>query len=78
MMGHHLVMILSPSLGIEDQHLVKIEGGLGKVIKLDGASQGDVRVIQPQVYGIQHSGRKVVMHILGRKRVRAGCLPDSR
>ena len=63
-------MILPPSLSIEDQHLVEVEGGLGKIIKLDGTSHGNVRVIQPQFCRMQHSGGEVVMDILGQKRVR--------
>ena len=58
-------MILPPSLSIEDQHLVEVEGGLGKIIELDGTSHGNVRVIQPQFCRMQHSGGEVVMHILG-------------
>ena len=49
MMGHHLNMILPPSLGIEYERLVDVEGDLEKTIKLDGTSNRDVRVIQPQL-----------------------------
>lgn len=70
MMGHHLNMILPPSLGIEYERLVDIEGDLEKTIKLDGTSQRDMRVIQPQVRKMQQSRGKVAMHVLGRKRVR--------
>ena len=77
MMDHHLDVILSPSLSIEDQHLVEVKGDLGKIIKFDGTRQGDVRVVQPQVCRIHHSGGKVVMDILGQLCVRPGCLLAS-
>ena len=65
MMGHHLNMILPPSLGIEYEHLVDIEGDLEKTIKLDGTSNRDVRVIQPQICKMQYSRGEVAMHVLG-------------
>lgn len=73
MVGHHLDMILPASLSIENQYLVEVKGSLGKIIKFDSASQGDVRIIQPQLRRVQHSSGKVVVHILGWN-VRHTCL----
>lgn len=64
MMRHHLDMILPSGLGIEDQYLMKVEGSLDEVIKLEGTSKGEMGVIRPQICWVQDTGRKVMMHIL--------------
>ena len=58
---------------------MEVECDLGKIIDLDGTRDGDVRVVQPQIYGIQHSSGQVAMYILGQTRVRPGpeCLLAS-
>lgn len=71
-------MILPPSLSIQNQYLMDVEGGLGEIIKLDSTSQGDVRVFQPHICRTQHSSGKVAVHILGQKSVRPGRLLASR
>jgi hypothetical protein len=40
-------MVFPASLGIENEDLMEVEGGLGKIVKLQRSSKGNVWVIQP-------------------------------
>jgi hypothetical protein len=56
MVGHHLPVVLPTCLRIEDQDLVEIECGLGKVVELQRTSQRDMGIIRPHVYRVQDVG----------------------
>lgn len=49
MVSHHLHMIFPASLGIENEDLMEVEGGLGEIVKLQRSSKGTMGVIQPQL-----------------------------
>lgn len=49
MMHHHLDMIFSTRLCVEDQNLVEIKRSLGKIVKLDDTRKGNVGIIHPEV-----------------------------
>ena len=64
MMCHHLPVVFSPGLCIDDQNLVEVERGLEEVVELDRASKGYVGVVSPDVDWVQHGRRQVPMNIL--------------
>jgi hypothetical protein len=47
MVSHHLHMVFPASLGIENEYLMEVEGGLGKIVKLQRSSKGNMGVIRP-------------------------------
>lgn len=47
MVGHHLHMVFPSRLGIKDQDLMKVEGSLSEIVKLERSGKGKVWVIEP-------------------------------
>lgn len=48
MVRHHLRMVFSSRLSIEYQDLMKVEGGLSEIVKLQRTRKGKVGVVGPQ------------------------------
>lgn len=64
MVGHHLHMVLSPCFCIDDQHLVKVKGGLQQVVEFQGASERYMRVSSPEVRWFQDTCGEVLVNVL--------------
>ena len=64
MVGHHLEMILPASLSIENKDLVKVKSRLSEIVNFNSASNGYMRVVDPQVDGVQYARRQIVVNIL--------------
>jgi hypothetical protein len=57
-MGYHLPVVFPRGFSIEKKNQMNIEGYLQKIVPLDNAGQGYVRVTCPEVRG------KVVVNVL--------------
>ena len=64
MMGHHLYVVLPPSLSIENQDLVHVESGLSEIIEFNWSSKRDVGITKPKITRIKYTSRKIDMDIL--------------
>ena len=63
-MGHHLPVVLTMGLRVEDEDLVAVKCALCEIIKLEGSCKGYMGIIYPDGYGVQKFGWEIEVNPL--------------
>lgn len=64
MMGHHLVMVFSSCLRIENKHLVYIKSKLRQIVDFYRGCERDVRVVNPDINRVEQFSWEITVDVL--------------